>query len=342
MPRPFHAPRLASSLVLAAALALGSAGVTLAVSGDEAPVEPTSLTVGLGYIPSVQFAQFYLAEQAGYYDEAGLDVTFQNKIDPELVTLLARGAIDIGMADGTSVIPAVSQGIPVVYGATIYGRDPNVVFALAETGVSEAADLAGKSIGIPGRYGSSWVALQALLGSAGLTPDDVEIVSYPDFGQGVAVGSGQVDAATGFATNEPVQLRLQGLDVEVLRVADVAPLPGPGLVTGRDTLETKGDALRAFTAATLRAMDDIAADPQLGLDATFERVPELAGDPETQSAILEATIASWLSEYAAEHGIGSVDRSAWESGLDIMRSLPDSVVRDTLTVDDLVTDALQP
>ena len=90
-------------------------------------------------------------------------MTFQNKIDPELITLLAQGAVDIGMADGTSVIPAVSQGIPVAYGATIYARDPNVVFSLSETGIESAADLAGRSIGIPGRYGSSWVALQALL-----------------------------------------------------------------------------------------------------------------------------------------------------------------------------------
>lgn len=342
MSRAITVPRSAATLVLAAAFAVAPVGATLAASEEEPASEPTSLTVGLGYIPSVQFAQFYLADQAGYYEEAGLDVTFQNKIDPELVTLLARGAVDIGMADGTSVIPAVSQGIPVVYGATIYGRDPHVVFALDATGVDEAADLAGRSIGIPGRYGSSWVALQALLGSAGLTPDDVEIVTYPDFGQGVAVGSGQVDAATGFATNEPVQLRLQGLDVDVLRVADVAPLPGPGLVTGRDTLETKGEALRAFTAATLRAMEDITADPELGLAATFRQVPELASNPEAQRAILEATIDSWVSEYAAEHGIGSVDRSAWESGLRIMRGLPGSVVSESLTVDDLVTDALQP
>lgn len=334
--------RLASLVALAAILAAATSPSVLAQDQGEGEPELTPLNVGLGYIPSVQFAQFYLADRAGYYEDAGLDVTFENKIDPELVTLLAIGTVDVGMADGTSVIPAVSQGIPVVYGATIYGRDPNVVFSLAETGVHAAADLEGRTIGIPGRYGSSWVALQALLGSAGLGLDDVEIVTYPDFGQGVAVGSGQVDAATGFATNEPVQLGLQGLDVDVLRVSDVAPLPGPGLVTGRDTLSQKGDALRAFTAATLRAMEDITADPQLGLEATFERVPELAANPETQLAILQATIDSWMGDYAADHGLGSVDREAWTSALGIMRSLPGSVVAEDLTVDDLVTDALQP
>lgn len=327
------------ALVLSTALALS--GVGAAVAQDDADPGLVPLTVGLGYIPSVQFAQFYLADEAGYYDEAGLDVTFQNKIDPELITLLARGAVDIGMADGTSVIPAVSQGIPVRYGATIYGRDPNVVFSLGETGIESAADLAGASIGIPGRYGSSWVALQALLASEGLTPEDADITTYPDFGQAVAVDAGQVDAATGFFNNEPVQLSLRGQEVNVLRVSDVAPLPGPGLVAGVDTLEAKGDALAAFTAATIRAMEEISADPQVGLEATFTRVPELAGDPETQLAILEATIESWRSDYATENGLGAVDPAAWESGLAIMRSLPDSTVSDELTVDDLVTDALR-
>ena len=332
--------RLVGASVLAALVALGGIGAVAAQGEDE--VSPTELTVGLGFIPSVQFAQFYLADEAGYYEEAGLEVAFQNRIDPELVTLLAQGAVDIGISDGTSLIPAVSQGIPVVYGATIYARDPNVVFSLADAGIESVEDLAGKRIGIPGRYGSSWVALQALLGTAGLTPADVEIVTYPDFGQSVAVAQGQVDAATGFVTNEPVQLGIQGLDVNVLHVHDVARLPGPGLVIGRDTLETKGEALRAFTAATVQAMEDIAADPQVGLEAAFARVPELASDPETQLAILEATVASWSSDYTAENGMGSVDREAWQSGIDIMASLPDSVVAPSLGVEDLVTNALQP
>ena len=39
------------------------------------------LAVGLGFIESVQFAQFYRADQAGYYGEAGLDVTFRHGFD---------------------------------------------------------------------------------------------------------------------------------------------------------------------------------------------------------------------------------------------------------------------
>jgi NitT/TauT family transport system substrate-binding protein len=320
------------------------AGATAAAPAPPPAASPgaTPLTVGLGYIPSVQFAQFYLADQAGYYHEAGLDVTFQNKVDPELITLLAQGAVDIGVADGTSIIPAVSQDIPVVYGATVFARFPNVLFAPTEAGIRTAADLAGRSIGIPGRFGSSWIGLQALLASAGLTAEDVEIVTYPDFGHGVAVAEGQVEAAIGYLNNEPVQLAREGIPVDILRVDDVAPLPGPGLVVGRSTLETKGDAVRAFTAATLRAMEDIAADPQLGLEATFARVPELAADPETQLAVLEATVDAWSSDYTDVHGLGSIDPAAWQSAIDTMTALPDSVVARPVSVAEVISQELLP
>jgi NitT/TauT family transport system substrate-binding protein len=304
--------------------------------------EPVPLRVGLGYIPSVQFAQFYLADQAGYYADAGLDVTFQHNTDQDLVTLIGQGGVDVGVADGTSVVPAVSRGIPVVYVATIFSELPNVVFAPVTEGITSPADLAGHSIGIPGRYGSSWVALQALLASAGLTTDDVEIVTYPDFGHGIAVAEGQVDAAVGYVNNEPVWLAREGIDVDLVRVDDVAPLPGPGLVVGRGTLAAKEPALRAFTAATLRAMQDIAADPQLGVDATIARVPELAGDADGQLAILEATIDAWADDYTDEHGLGSIDPAVWESAVSTMLALPGDIVAGPVAVDDLITDALLP
>lgn len=304
-----------------------------------APAEPVSLTVGLGYIPSVQFAQFYLADQAGYYRDAGLRVTLQNKIDPDLITLLGQGAVDIGNADGTSVIPAVSQGIPITYVATVYGRFPSVVLAPADSGIRTAADLAGKRIGIPGRYGSSWIMLQALLASGGIGVDDVTIVEFPDFGQAAALQQGRVDAATGFANNEPIQLRRAGIEPVVLTVDDATALQGPGLVTGRQTLATKRDALAAFTAATLRAMEEISADPQAGLDAAFAAVPDLAADAELQREILDATIATWRSARTGAP-LGSIDREGWQESVDFMTSL--GLVPNPVTVDDLVDESLLP
>jgi NitT/TauT family transport system substrate-binding protein len=302
----------------------------------------TALKVGLGYIPSVQFAQFYRAQNHGYYHDAGLDVTFQNEIDPNLITLIGQGAVDIGLADGTSVIPAAGQGIPVRYAATMYARFPNVVMTQGDSGITTAANLEGRSLGIPGRYGSSWVMLQALLASADLTPDDIEIRDYPDFGQGVALRLGQVDAATGFRNNEPVQLQQEGFATNLLTIDEITPLPGPGLTVGDTTLANKREALRAFVAATLRAMDEIKANPELGLDDTFAVVPDLAANRDQQRAILLATIEMWTSPYTAQNGAGSIDSAAWTESLEFMRTLPDSNIPADLTVDKLVTEDMLP
>jgi len=302
----------------------------------------TKLTVGLGYLPSVQFAQFYRAQQQGYYAEAGLDVTFQNEADPNLVTLVGQGAVDIGIADGTSVIPAVGQGIPIRYAATIYARFPNVVMTPAASGLTDAGSLARHTLGIPGRYGSSWVMLQALLASAGLTPDDIDIREYPDYGQATALQQGQVDSATGFRNNEPVQLDRQGFATNVLTIDEITPLPGPGLIVGTSTLSARKDALQAFVAATLRAMDEITANPQLGVDDTITAVPDLGSDRAGQLAVLQATIEMWSSPYTQANGTGSIDPDAWSRSLEFMRGLADSNIPADLTVGDLITQELLP
>lgn len=303
---------------------------------------PVRLTVGLGYIPSIQFAQFYRAQQQGYYSEAGLDVTFQHQIDSQLIPQIGQGTVDIGLADGTSLIPAASSAIPIRYAATVYARFPSVVIARADSGIDTAADLRGKRLGIPGRYGSSWIMLQALLASAGLTPDDLEIRLYSDFGQAVGLREGQVDAATGFANNEPVQLALAGIETNVLAIDDITPLPGPGLTVGEATTVSKHEPIRAFVAATLRAMEEIVANPEAGLDDAVNEVPTLGEDRPTQLAILQATIAMWQSPVTDQHGLGALDRDGWSRSIAFMQSLPDLEIRADLTADQLLTEDFLP
>ena len=122
--------------------------------------------------------------------------------------------------------------------------------------------------------------LQALLGSADLTPEDVEIIEYPDFTQRIAV-SGRVPSTPRRAsrTTSRSSSSSTGDPAVVLRIDDITPLPGPGLIAGTATLDTKGDAIAAFVAATLRAMDEIKADPSVGLEAAIVAVPELEATP---------------------------------------------------------------
>ena len=274
----------------------------------------------------------------GYYRDAGLTVTFQNKVDPDLIPLVGQGNLDIGIADGTDVIPAVSQGIPIKYLATIYAKNPNVLIAKAGSGITTVADLKGKKIGIPGEYGSSWVMLQALLKAANMTASDVQIVQYPDYGQAVALQQGVIDAATGFANNEPIQLEEAGLKLVILTLDNATPLPGPGLIAGTATLAKKPAALKAFIQATEKAMEVIEADPQQGITASVAQVPELAQNPATQLAVLKATVAEWTSPYTQAHGSLAIDQAGWTQSIAFMTSI--GLVPKPVTVDQVVSDQL--
>jgi ABC-type nitrate/sulfonate/bicarbonate transport system substrate-binding protein len=165
----------------------------------------------------------------------------------------------------------------------------------------------------------------------------VEIVEYPDFTQRAAVEQGAVDAATGFANNEPVQLELDGDKAVVLRIDDITPLPGPGLIAGTSTLEKEGDAIDAFVPATLRARAAIAADPEIGLDAAITAVPELATARDAQLAVLNATIESWSGPVQAAVGLGAVDRDGWTASIEYLTTL--GLVPNPVTVDDLVAES---
>lgn len=326
------------AVVVAACGGVSQSTVLQTIGPDQTP-----LRVGLGYIPSVQFAPFYFADQAGYYRDAGLEVTFENGNDADIIRLVGSGDYDIGIADGTSLIPAVSQDIPVRYLATIYADFPSVVFAKADGGINDASDLKGMKLGIPVKAGSSWIMLQALLGSVGLEPSHLQIIEFPDYGQRVAVQEGVVDAATGFVNNEPVQLARSGIVPVVLTVDEVVPLPGPGLIAGQSTIDgPKREALRAFVAATLQAMQEIATDPMRGVEAAEVAVPELASDRDGQLAVLEATVEAWQSAYTAANGWGAIDPAAWTRSIEFMSAMPDSPVAKPVTADEIIDQELLP
>src|SRR5437867_7291527 len=113
--------------VLTVTLALVLAGCLQIRFGDISSPSPSGLqkvTLMLGYQPDVQFAPFYLAQQAGYYSAAGLDVTIEQQKDADLIRLVAAGIGDVGVADATDVMISRTSGIPIKYVSTLYDRFP--------------------------------------------------------------------------------------------------------------------------------------------------------------------------------------------------------------------------
>ena len=70
-------------------------------------------------------------------------------------------------------------------------------------------------------------------------------------------------------------------------------------------------------------MNEIAATPSVGVDASIKAVPDLAKDRATQEAILAATIDAWRPAGAAAGAplTGAIDPADWDTSATYMTSL---------------------
>ena len=320
--------RLLVTFVLLSLVAGCSAGASPTPS-DGAGLREVRLL--LGYRPDVQFAPFYVAQQGGHYADAGLEVVIEHRQAPDVQRLVGSGEAEFGVADATDVMIGRTSGIPIRYISTLYQSFPVALIGEAGSVPADPAGLDGATIGTPGRFGSSWHALLALLDSADLGEDDVTIREYPQFNQADGLANGDVELVTGFRNNEPLRLESRGTEVDLLTIDEVAPLPGPGLIVGDELLEADPELVRAFARATAAAQQAVIEDPEIGFAAAQEAVPEIAEDSDVARSVLDATIDLWAGDGFRD---GAIDLELWDVGYATMERL--ALIDGSVPVEEMV------
>ena len=284
-----------------------------ACGGSPSPSSPgqpslNKVSIGLGYIPDIQFAPFYVAQSKGYYKAAGLDVTFHHGIETDLIGSMVLGHDTFVFAGGDEELVARSKNLQVVDVATIFRRYPVSLIVSADSPVKTLADLKGHTIGVPGPFGSTYTGLLALLYQAHLSLSDVKVQSI-GFTQVAALLGHKVDAVMGYSNNEPLQLKAQGFAVRTFDVSDYQPLVSNGIITTVDTLHNQPQLVQNFVQATLKGLKDVIADPAGAVQISKSFVPNL--DAAKAMTILQATIPIWQGN--GQVALGYNDSATWQS-----------------------------
>jgi NitT/TauT family transport system substrate-binding protein len=277
------------------------------------PADIVHIRLPLPYTPNIQFAPLYVAIEKGYYRQAGLEIEFDYSFETDGLVLVGANELQFAVVSGEQVLLARAQGLPVVYVMAWYQDYPVGVTAKVEQNIAEPADLAGKRIGIPGPYGASYVGLRALLNAGGLKESDVTLDSI-GFNQVEALAADQEQASVVYVTNEPIQLRAQGIEVTTLRVADYVQLASNGLITNETTIQENPELVRSMVEATLRGIADTIDDPDEAYEISKKYVETLAeADESIQKEVLDTSIQLWRTDR-----LGYSDPQAWENMQEVL------------------------
>jgi NitT/TauT family transport system substrate-binding protein len=269
----------------------------------EPPTELTHIRLPMGFIADPQYAPFYVAVEKGYFAEAGFELEFDYSFETDGVQLVGNGDLPFAIVSGEQVIMARAQEIPVVYVMEWFQEFPIAVISPADSGIEEPADLSGRSVGIPGFFGASYVGYVGLLSANDLQETDVN-TSEIGFSQIEAYLTEQVEAVVGYANNEPVQLAAQGEEINVIYVADYIDMVANGIITNETFMAENPDQVEAFVGAILRGLADTLADPAGAYEISKKYVEGL---DDSRMGVLEASLALWQAET-----LGFTDPASWE------------------------------
>ena len=191
-------------LALALALSLSSTAMAQEPAGER-----TELTVLLDWFVNPDHAPLIVAEEKGWFAEAGLDVTLIPPSDPSAPPrLVAAGQGDIAVSYQPNLYLQAAEGLPLTWVGTLIETPLNSLVVLENGEIDGLADLEGKTVGFS-VGGFEDVLLGMMLESVGLTLDDVNLVNV-NFSLSPSLITGQVDAVIGAFRN----FELNQLDIE--------------------------------------------------------------------------------------------------------------------------------
>lgn len=284
-------------------------------AGASTPATKTKVRLPMGFIANVQYAPFYMAVDKGYFAAEGIEIEFDYKFETDGVKLVGAGELPFAIVSGEQVVLARAQGLPVKYVAQWYRKYPIALFSLAEKGINSPADLKGKTVGLPGFFGATYVGWRAYLQANGMQESDVNAQEI-GFTQAAAVQQGKVDAAVGYVVNEPIVLTQNGLKVTTVNIGKQVDMVANGLMTNEKTIKDNPALIKGMVKALLRGIDDTIKNPDEAMKVTAKFVEGFKADDATQKAVLAAAIDIMIGPK-----LGVSDAAAWSNTQDILMTM---------------------
>jgi putative hydroxymethylpyrimidine transport system substrate-binding protein len=241
------------------------------------------LTLLLDWYVNPDHGPIIVAREKGFFRDEGLEVEIIAPADPsEPPKLVAAGKADLAVGYQPQLHLQVHEGLPLVRVGTLVATPLNCLMVDAGGPIRSLADLKGRRIG----YSISGVEeamMSAMLGSVGLTRDDVEMINV-NWSLTPSLMTGQVDAVIGaFRNFETTQMRLAGGEGRCF-FPEEAGMPGyDELIFLANPKTLDRDRVNRFLAAIERGTQYILNHPEDAFATFAATAPDLSDALNTQA-----------------------------------------------------------
>lgn len=319
--------------------------------GSDGAAQPVGkISILLPFNRSIAFWPIHIAEEQGYFKDAGLDVTSEGTDGSSFVVQqVAAGKSPVGVAVAEPVLLGYEQNANFVSVYDLLTGNVFDLWVLADSPVQQIGDIPkGSSVAIKDQAGGEIPRLNVQLEQAGLKPG--ADVDYKQFGENPAVGANLLAnkqaAAMMISWNSLVGVRQalqeQGKQLRCITCAASEALASESVIVNKDFLaknrETVEKLGRAIAQGTLFGQ----TNPDAAL-AIMKRVnPEEQVDEAYAKAYFQAALEI-MKPREANPQYGWHDVEAWRRSMQLMLTpgIPAGLTAE-VNLDELVNNQLVP
>jgi NitT/TauT family transport system substrate-binding protein len=280
---------------------------------------PTPVKVLLDWAWLPYHASFLVAQDKGYYKEAGLDVTLeQGRGSATTALMLSQGGFDIAHLNVTNAAQMISKGGAIKV-AALYQHKTAAAFIGIKGKVKLDGPQSLKAIKIgstPG--GSDGLSLKIFTAANNMKLTELNIVALDANAKTAALFGGTIDAVSGDSPAFDAYVRATGQQPETLPLSDAGvPLLGFGFAANNGYLAKNPEIVKKFLAATKRGFAEAARDFKAACELMRTKV-HLAGTIERCVDYNQGLLA--LSTPPTDATWGQQSAEEWTRLLDTLKA----------------------
>ncbi|MBQ0808918.1 ABC transporter substrate-binding protein [Roseovarius sp.] len=233
------------------------------------------MTLILDWFINPDHGPIIVAEELGYFQDAGLEVEVIAPADPsDPPKMVAAGQADLAISYQPQLHMQIENGLPLRRVGTLVATPLNCLLVLADGPIKSTADLKGRKVGFS-VAGVEEVLLSTILAQHGHSLSDIELVSV-NWSLSPSLMSGQVDAVIGAYRNfELNQMEIEGVPGRCFYIEEEGVPAYDELIYVANPDTMNADMIRRFLHATERATQYIMNHPQESWEIFAGTSPEL-------------------------------------------------------------------